>query len=150
MGGPEQGLCVFGGCRRHRPEYPRSIVSLLSLCSSRKEGTGHGRTRHERAGHGRIVSERHGYPLVLLITYWDKINGYVNDLNDLPISIVDFTTNYNISINMRNYKYNHHWRSWRCSNFCYPFYYEDFWPFKSKKNQYCLFIYLDFYLVFHF
>jgi hypothetical protein len=33
---------VFGGCRRHWPEYPNSVVSLLSLCSSRREGARHG------------------------------------------------------------------------------------------------------------
>ncbi len=36
----EQGPCVSGGCRRHRPGYPSSVVSLLSLCSSRREGAG--------------------------------------------------------------------------------------------------------------
>jgi hypothetical protein len=29
---------VSGGCRRHWPGYSSSVVSLLSLCSSRREG----------------------------------------------------------------------------------------------------------------
>ncbi len=40
MGGPKQGPCVSGGCHRHRPRYPSSVIFLLSLCSSRKEGAG--------------------------------------------------------------------------------------------------------------
>ncbi len=47
----------FRGCRRHRPGYPSSVVSLLSLCSSRREGAGTLRLRL-------TVSEGHGYPLV--------------------------------------------------------------------------------------
>jgi len=50
----------FRGCRQHRPEYPSSVVSLLSLCSSRREGAG---TLHLRL----IVSEGHGHPLVYTI-----------------------------------------------------------------------------------
>ncbi len=56
-GWTEQGPCVSGGCRRHRPGYPSSVVSLLSLCRSRREGAG-----HEQAGH-RLGTG--GYPLVL-------------------------------------------------------------------------------------
>ncbi len=50
----------FRGCRRHRPGYPRSVVSLLSLCSSRREGAGTLRLRL-------TVFESHGHPLVYTI-----------------------------------------------------------------------------------
>jgi hypothetical protein len=55
------GPLCFRGCRRHRPGYPSSVVSLLSLCSSRREGAGTSRLRL-------TVSEGHGYPLVILVT----------------------------------------------------------------------------------
>jgi hypothetical protein len=50
-------LC-FRGCRRHRPGYPSSVVSLLSLYSWRREGAGTSRLRL-------TMSEGHGYPLVI-------------------------------------------------------------------------------------
>ncbi len=52
------GPVCFQGCRRHWPGYLSSVVSLLSLCSSRREGAGTLRSCL-------IVSEGHGYPLVL-------------------------------------------------------------------------------------
>ncbi len=52
-------LCFRGYCR-HRPRYPSSVVSFLSLCSSRREGAGMSRLRL-------TVSEGHGYPLVIII-----------------------------------------------------------------------------------
>jgi hypothetical protein len=53
----ETGPLCFQGCRRHRPKYPSSVVSLLSLYSLRKEGPGTSRLRL-------TVSEGHEYPLV--------------------------------------------------------------------------------------
>jgi len=44
-----------------------------------------------------------GYLSILLIAYWDKINGYVNDLNDLPIQLLISQPNI-IYINMKDYK----------------------------------------------
>jgi len=54
-------------------------------------------------------------------------------------SIVDFTTKYNIYIKMRDYKHNHR-RSWRCSDLCYPFYYDMkiFGHLNPKNNLYIL------------
>jgi hypothetical protein len=61
-------------------------------------------------------------PIIIYLSIWEIINTIIIEgLEDVPIFVTPFTMIY-----------------------------EDFWPFKSKKNQYCLFIYLDFYLVFHF
>jgi len=83
-----------------------------------------------------------GYLSIFLIAYRDKINGYANHLNDLPIQLLISQPNI-ICIKMRDYKHNH-WRSWRCFDLCYPFYYDMkiFGHLDPKKYQYIFFLIL--------